>query len=123
MPETITGTGRNLVAKQVVSEITAIAIGTGTTDPTESDTSLESPEFQADITANSASASVTGETGEFQVSLRVIGGSTVPADTELTELGVFTDDGLIYREVTDPRSVGAGQSIQIETELTVLSGN
>lgn len=123
MPETITGTGRDLVAEQVVSEITAIAIGTGTTTPTESDTSLESPEFQAGVTANTASASVTGETGRFQVSLRVVGGSTVPADTELTELGVFTDDGLIYREVKDPRSVGAGQSIQIETELQVLAGN
>ena len=92
----ITDAGLNELAKLLAGQGTAfayIALGTGTTDPTTSDTALE-----AEVIRKQATATVNGSEVEFEA---VINPGDI-VDKNITEIGLFnaeTGGVMYYREV------------------------
>lgn len=116
----VTTSNLNRLAASFVSDVNSVAVGTGTSTASVDDTALDSQIYEATVAEDVVSVTTTDTDGELSVAIVVVGGTSVPADTDITELGVFDeDDTLLYREVTNPRSVGSGQSIQIETDLRI----
>lgn len=125
MDYSLTEAGQDRLASRFVDEAAAVAVGGGNTAVSTTDTSLDSEEYRASVTQKEATVTTTNTTGTVRASIVVVGGVTVPANSDLYELGVFDDNGgLLYRQVSDqPRQTGSGQSLQIESELTVVPYN
>lgn len=125
MDYSLTEAGQDRLASRFVDEAAAVAVGGGNTAVSTTDTSLDSEEYRASVTQKEATVTTTNTTGTVRASIVVVGGVTVPANSDLYELGIFDDNGgLLYRQVSDqPRQTGSGQSLQIESELTVVPYN
>jgi len=70
-------------------EIDAIAVGTGTGNEATGATSLASEAYRADRTSEDVEFVETDATGAVEAIITVTGGQEVPADTDITEIGVF----------------------------------
>lgn len=105
----------NSVPSKEVPELQYVAVGTGTTAPAVDDTALESEIYRSDIANSNASITKSSSTGTVRVSITVSGGTEVPAGSDITELGVFTEsDDLIYREVRNTITIKNGERITFE---------
>lgn len=120
MPVLVPDDGRDVVADVVASRATAVGVGNGTTEPTSLDTSLESELFRADESDSMVDIKTTSSPGVVRFLVSVAGGTEVSAGSEITELGVFSDDGLLlYRETRPPTSVASGDRVTFEFDLIV----
>jgi len=120
MEYTITNAGLDSVAAEVVDIVSSVAVGTGDGPVTKTDISLDEEVYRESTSHESVSITPVSQFGTLRVGIVVIGGLSVPPETDIYELGLFDEDGaLLYRQVSDePRQTGEGQSLQIESELT-----
>ena len=103
-------------------ELQYVAIGTGTPNTESDDTSLESSEYRASIDGGNASIESTSSTGEIRASITVSGGTEVEADSDLTELGILTEEyDLVYREVRNAVTVEQGERVTFEFTLSFVN--
>ena len=70
------------------SKIDAIAVGTGQNESTGA-SELGNEEHRSDVNSSNVELIETGDLGEFEAVITVKGGTEVPADTDVTEIGVF----------------------------------
>ncbi len=95
-----------------------VAVGTGTTTPSSSDSGLDNEIYRSDITNDNCTIERTSNTGLVRVSIGLTGGLEVSDTATITELGVFTDgDSLAYREVRDGIEMYSGETIQIVWDI------
>lgn len=123
MSALIPDTGREYISDQITLD--EFAIGTGTTDPTSSDTSLENEVYRASASDTNCEFEDTSEDGEIVAKLTVSGGTEVPAGTTITEFGLLGDSGstLVYREVKSGTTVQSGARITFALELDVVTAS
>ncbi|EMA47983.1 hypothetical protein [Halococcus saccharolyticus] len=91
-----------------------MAIGTGTTAPTASDTQLENEVFRA--TTGDAPLNWVDDPdtpGRYEAKLSVTGGDEVPAGTQITEAALIigSESQLYSRDVFGVKEPGAGESV------------
>jgi len=106
----------------VNTRIDAIAVGTGQNESGDAST-LGNEVYRADYTmANVEFVDVTGP-GAFEGHIEVQGGTEVPANTQITEIGVFAggDGGggtLVIIDEFDPIEVGDGHTEEFTSPAT-----
>lgn len=92
MAGTITNAGLDAIREFIQSEITELAVGTGTSDPTKTDTALESEVIRKSVTG------VDDGTGQVVFTIRL---NTSEANgNDLTEIGTFDGGGDLQSRLT-----------------------
>lgn len=115
--------GLDFIENRILGETTAtlntIAVGTGTLSPSQNDTSLSNEVYNADSKNNNTIIESTSNTGEIRLVIQVTGGTEVPSETDISEIGVKASDGtLVYREVrSSPVTVSSGETKKVEFRL------
>lgn len=112
-----TPSGVEVVTQAFVDSIDEVAVGDGDTTPEATDTSLDNELFRSTIGSVANVSQLSADT--VQATITVVGADSVAADATVTEVGLFNDDQMVYRETITPIIVGAGQSVQLQTNLTV----
>lgn len=125
----------------VTSEIIYdVAVGSGSAAVDSANTQLDVQEFRGNLDDSTITIENTSPAlGELQVTITINGGTEVPADTEITELGVFArdpsipdgnfengneitndaDDILIYRELRPGIIIESGDQKTFQFEINV----
>jgi hypothetical protein len=92
---TITDDGFEALADVLIgltqTRIDAIAVGTATGSEVQNASTLGNEVFRADKSDPKTSFADTGSGGQLEITIAVTGGTDVPANTQITELGVFED--------------------------------
>lgn len=102
------------------SYIDTIAVGSGTTDPSITDSSLEAPVFEASNSTSIVSFEPTSSPGEYVCRIALQGGTEVPGGADITELGLKDTDGdLVYRETRTAVTIDDGSRIVFEFTVDV----
>lgn len=114
MPGTITNAGLNAARDFLQSEVAELAVGTGTTDPTKTDTSLEN-----EVTRKSVTGSDAG-TGEVEFVARL--SSSEANGEDLAELGAVDGDGDLQARLTYS-SIAKTSDFEVEYRLTEKAVN
>lgn len=124
----VTTFGKNYYVNRTVDgdsypEQTKMVVGSGTTSASESDTSLETLEYEAQFTdANANLYKVASADGVYRANIEISGGVEVPAGTDIAELGIKTsNDDLVYREVRNVTTIRAGERISFEIEIEFIN--
>lgn len=124
MASVITDEGRewqsqNLVEVSGTAQLYIVAVGTGTTSPTDSDTSLANEVYRANDDDSNCTVTTTTNTGEIKGSISISGGTEVAAGTDITEFGLFAEDGstLFYREVRSAVTIQSGDRKTFEFKI------
>lgn len=95
---TITDNGLEFVGDRLIGNnsavINTIAVGTGQNE-SNSATALGNQEYSATDTSNNVEIVETDTTGEIEFAITLKGGTEVPPNTEITEIGLFTDAGTL----------------------------
>lgn len=95
---TVTDNGLEFVGDRLIGNssavINTVAVGTGKNE-SSSATGLGNQEYSATDTSNNVEILETGTTGEIEFVITLKGGTEVPANTDITETGLFTDDGTL----------------------------
>ncbi|WP_135851306.1 hypothetical protein [Halorussus salinus] len=94
----ITNAGRDAIRDFIQSEVAEIGVGTGTTDPTKTNSSLENEVESARKSVAEADAG-TGET-VFEITLSTSDANYDDVGAELTEVGTFDADGDLQARIT-----------------------
>lgn len=116
-------------------KIYSIAVGSGTTAVDPNDTQLAQEEYRGQsIDSNVVFTDTSPAIGEIQCRITISGGTEVPADTSITEFGVFardpsidesnvteTDDTLIHREVRSGITLESGDRKTFEFNITLVN--
>ena len=128
MSSIVTEFGRDWVVDRIIqgdeySEQQYIAVGTGTTDPTEDDIELEEQVYSASFEdANANLYSIDEAAGIYRADITVSGGIEVDPGTEISEFGILTENqDLVYRETRDPTTIGPGGRISFELEVEFIN--
>jgi hypothetical protein len=126
MAKVITNSGRNWLTRQISpgyaqDKLTKVAVGTGTSDPTDIQTSLDQQEYITSDGSSDASIDTTNNDGEVLVSIELVGGSTVSPGAEISEFGTFTENGVMFhREVRDqPKTISSGETVTFEFTINL----
>lgn len=124
MTEIFTERGIEWVADKTIDNETGVIdtmmIGTGTTDPSLGDTSLENEVHRASTSSPRMSVVETSQVGQLELTIEITADNEVSAGTDITEYGVETSDGtFIYREVRDPITIEIGQNVEFVIQLQV----
>lgn len=122
MAAIIPDTGREYISDRI--EFYEFAIGTGTSQPTGSDTTLENEVYRADVEDTNCSITDTSTDGEVVAKLTISGGTEVPADTVVSEFALFCNDPdttMVYREVRSGTNIESGARVTFEIELDVVT--
>lgn len=99
-----------------------VAIGSGTTAPAPSDTTLENELYRANNDDSNAVVEPSSEVGKFDYRITVQGGVEVPSGSDITEFGMLTDQGtLLYRQVGDAVELQSGDRKTFEGALSLRS--
>lgn len=124
MADLITNNGLDLIEEGLVNglggnTLDTVAVGSGTSSPSRSDTSLKNNLFEADISTSSVTRSTTAVDGEIRYTLSVTGGTEVPAPKDLSEFAIKSSTGtLFYYEVKSvPISIQSGETKTIEIRI------
>lgn len=100
--------------------IDQVAVGTGTTGVSASDTSMVDLAYREDTASSSVTITETEDVGVIRATIDVEGGTDVPGGTEISEFGVFTDSGeMVYHEITDPITLNIGEEVTFVIEIDV----
>ncbi len=110
-----TPSGVEVVTQAFADSIDEVAVGNGDTTPETTDTSLDNELFRSTIDSVANVTQLSADT--VQATITVIGADSVAADATLSEVGLFDDGQMVYRETITPIVVGAGQSVQLQTNL------
>jgi hypothetical protein len=105
-------------------EIDTIAVGTGDTSPTESDTSLENEVYRTKITNANASIEKGDFFNQFTCTIKVTGGGNVSASDEISELGIIAEgdtanEKLIARDVFPYVEVSSGAKEKFTIDIDI----
>jgi hypothetical protein len=124
MPYEYTTTGLDYIVNGVFqkpdSRINTIAVGSGTTAPSVTDSSLESRVFEATDETSAVSFESGSDPGEYISRIAVQGGTEVPGGVGISELGIKTDNGdLVYRETRNTVTVETGSRIVFEFSVDI----
>jgi len=114
MPGTITNAGLNALRDFVQSDVAELAVGTGTTDATKTDTALENEVLRESVSGSD------GDTGEVLFAARL--SSSEANGAELAEIGTFDGDGALQARLTHS-SVAKTSDFEIEYRLTETAVN
>lgn len=117
---TVTDNGLELISDELLDVYDEIAVGTGTTDDAAGDTSLESETYRAQVSDSIVEFRETGGTGDYEAAIEVGGGLEVPAETEISEIGLFANGTLVVRDVFAAVTVEAGhrREFTIDGDIT-----
>lgn len=122
----ITNVGQDWTADRATDQnfshyLDIIAVGTGTTAPSLSDTSLTSQEYSGSKSNSNIEIKRTSNVGEIRCTISLTGGTEVPADTDVSEFGLVSSNGvLIYREVRDNAvTIASGDTKTFEFKITI----
>lgn len=98
-----------------------VAVGSGNTAPSSSDTQLDVEEYRASKSDSNIEVKTTSNTGEIRCTVSITGGTEVTAGTEVWEFGLLSNGGtLLYREVRDSSvTVDSGDTKTFEFRITV----
>lgn len=125
MATTITSGGQEWVSEKAVDQhagdlLYEIAVGDGTTSPSESDTSLANELYRSNDSNSDCIVEATTNTGEVRGRITVTGGSDVAGGTSVSEFGLFTSSGtMVYREVRDTAvTINDGENKTFEFTIT-----
>jgi len=128
MSSIVTEFGRDWIANRVIHgdeypEQQYIAVGTGTTDPTELDTELEQQVYSVSFeNANANIYTVDEAAGVYRADITISGGIEVDPGTDISEFGILTEDeDLVYRETRDSTTIGSGARISFELEVEFIN--
>ena len=91
--------------------IDAVAVGTGTDPPSVDDEGLQAEE------ARDLDGVFEAGPGIEEYAIEISGGLEVPADTEITEFGLFAGNTLVLREVRAPVTINAGERSEFRVPL------
>ena len=118
----LTNVALDTLAHSLVDKTTAVAVGKSDADVVGGDaSSLGDEVYREDVTSDAASVVKLSDAGSLRASINIIGDIDVSADAEIQELGLFdADDAMLFRQVTEPRIVGAGQHVQLESDLEIV---
>lgn len=83
--------GLDRIATSISNIISHVAVGTGTNE-SASATALGNREFTASRSDAVVEILQPGETGEIEVVIAIKGGTEVPGETGISEIGVFDGD-------------------------------
>jgi len=102
-----------------------VAVGTGTTAVSSSDTSLDTFEYESNDDNGNCTVGPTSSVGEYEFKISVTGGMEVPADTDITEIGIKTDGAnyFLYREVRSAVTVPSGERVTFTGTMDVQDGS
>lgn len=113
MSGVITNAGLDALRDSVSSDVAELAVGTGTTEPTKTQTSLGSEVLRESISG------ADGGTGEVTFVVRL---STSEANEDLAELGTFDGNGDLQARLTHS-SIAKTSDFEIEYRLTEKAVN
>ena len=121
MENVITNNGKASVAALILADVSEtpydyIAIGTGTTAASASDTALETETHRAAATGSRTTTNVTNDTAQLQATFNF------SASYSITESGVFnasTGGTMLCRQTFSAINVSAGDSLQVTWKITV----
>jgi len=115
MTSTITDDGLEWIGDRAAGlasgPIDAVAVGAGTDPP-----SIDDQELQEEQARDLDGVFEAGH-GIEEYAIEVSGGLEVPADTAITEFGLFAGDVLVLREVRAPVTVNAGERSEFRVPL------
>lgn len=130
MPSVIPNEGQEWVSEKMMDlrdgeKPYYIALGDGSSAPTESDTSLDNEIYRADDDMSNCTVEATTNTGEIVARITVSGGtelSNPPQD--VSELGLIINDGstLLYREVRGAVTIESGDRQTFEFKVRAEDG-
>lgn len=119
MPSLVTNDGEQWLADRVFGQangpIDTIAVGTGTTVPQKTDTSLETEVYRADVTQGNVSIIDSADRGQYVVEVILAAGTNIDPDTIITEYGLFaSNDGvMVGRETFSGLEIDSGETARI----------
>lgn len=126
MAHTIPDVGRDWFADRSTDSsfgeyIDIVAVGSGDSSPSQSDTQLDAEEYRASKSSSNITVETTSNVGEIRCTISITGDTEVPGGTDIWEFGLFSDGGvLLYREVRSSAvTVDSGDSKTFEFKLTV----
>lgn len=128
-------------SSRTAEQIYDVGVGSGSAGVTSADTQLDVQEFRGNSSDSIITISDTSPAiGELQITITINGGTEVPADTEITELGVWArdpaqtdsdfengnqitndaDDTMIYRELRPGVILSSGdqKTFQFTIDIT-----
>lgn len=122
MTTVTTDVGRNYIANVAIGTIDEIAVGNGTTSPAESDTSLDSELYRATENDSNVAVKETSGTADILGRISISGGTEVPAGSDITEFGLFLENGstMVYREVRSAVTLQAGDTKTFEFTVKLI---
>lgn len=109
----ITNAGRDAIRDFIQSEVAEIGVGTGTTDPTKTNSSLENEVARKSVAEADAG---TGET-VFEFTLSTSDANYADVGAELSELGTFDADGDLQARLTHS-GIRKTSDFEVEYRLT-----
>lgn len=83
--------GLEAVGDLIRNAVAYVALGTGQNESTTA-SGLENRVYAADVSSTNVELVETGTTGEFEIVVRVKGGTEVPAGTEISEMAAYDGD-------------------------------
>jgi hypothetical protein len=105
------------------TRIDAIAVGTGTGSETQNATSLGNEVFRATKGDPKTSFADAGPGGELEVTIAVTGGTDVPSNTQLSEVGLIEDSSgssrLVAIDEVPPVAVENGDIEQLTLPVDI----
>ncbi|WP_153952858.1 hypothetical protein [Halosegnis longus] len=113
----------DVITGDIDSEVTTIAVGTGSTTPLRTDTELENEVYRTNTSNSNCSIRPTSNDGEMAFTINISGGTEVPDQTEITEFALFTDEStprMVYREVTSGRLITEGDRVGFELTCSAI---
>lgn len=122
MSEIVPDDGKEWLSDRVADGVdppNAVAVGIGTAEVSSGDQSLDDEEYRATVDQSNASVSSVDGEPELRAQISVAGGTEVDPGTEISELGLFTEDGIMaYREVRDePEVIDDGQRVSFDFRI------
>jgi len=129
MPSVIPAAGQEWTSEKMMDVITGefpyeVAVGNGSSSPTESDTSLDNELYRADDDDSNCTVEATTNSGEIVGRITVSGGTEISnPPKDITELGLITTDGvLLYRETRGAVTIESGDRQTFEFNIIVEDG-
>lgn len=109
-----TNDGLDIVRDHLIEEVAELGVGTGTNSPSQSDDQLEEELLRRDAEA------VPDGVGEALFSIRL--DATEDFDEDLTEVGLFGEDGTLLARVTHSE-VDPDDDVEIEYQFRTKAVN
>lgn len=130
MPSVIPSEGQEWISEKMMDlrgseKPYIVALGNGTSSPTESDTALDNEVYRANDGESNCTVEATTNTGEIVARITVSGGTEISnPPQDITELGLFVSDGstLVYREVRSSVTIASGDRQTFEFRVAVQDG-